>query len=362
MPSSGSVHGTVGGDGEFSYLDWQVASQDVANNRSLINWQAGWLFVTYSCRGLRQAVGVIDGNTVYSDTAAGDHVHAYNSGHEHRPGTGNLQTASGSLYIGHNSDGTKTISASMTMTGFSGQVSAGSGSFALPDIPRLNGAPSTPVLSEITADTIRVVWTDGVGGAPITNRQVGFGTDPNTPDDIVDVDNDEVFTDLEWGTTYYFWARTQNAAGNSPWSGRASATTLTGPESTDTPTISDVKQTSFVVSWVPPEGDGGSPITEYQVAVNDVDDPDTADLFSSPDSPRLITGLDPYTTYYVWVRAVNAIDTATWSSSTSDRTLAGARVNQSGVWKQAIPYVRAGGVWKVAQPFIKVVGVWKETS
>lgn len=269
MVTSGSVSGTHVSDGnDNSYLDWQVASQDTVNNKTTINWQVGWHFVGYSCRGLRLGSGVINGVTVYHDTDSGDGVHSYNAAHDHRPGTGKLQTASGTAVITHNSDGTKTFSASVGMTGYSGQVSNGTASFALPTIPRSPGAPTTPVISDIKQTSVVVSWTPNASdGLPVTSYTIGYGTDSSAP------------------------------------------TTTT----------------------------------------------------TSTTSPKTITGLDPATKYYFWVKATNSAGTGPYSASSNAETIAGARVNVGGTWVKAIPYVRVGGVWKLATPWVKTLGVWKET-
>ena len=265
MPSSGEIQGNHISDfGEYSWLDWQVATQDVAGNRTLINWQFGWQFVHYSCRGLRNGEAWISGNAVYYNHAGGDGVHSFNSGHDHRP---RLQVASGSIWLGHNADGTGSISLGVTLTGFSGFVSTGSGSDALPTIPRISSAPSTPNLTEVTQTSFRSTWNAATDGAPIDFEQFSLstGTDPDAGT-INFSDTDDTFTGLTPGTVYHVWARSHNVAGYSAWSGMATT-----------------------------------------------------------------------------------------------KTIAGARVNVGGVWKEAIPYVRDGGVWKLARPWNKALGIWKET-
>lgn len=230
MPTSGTVNGNSVDGGEASYLTWSLTSQDTTNNRSTVAWQAGWHFATYSCRGLRQGSASMNGTPVYHDYDPGDGVHGYNSGHDHRPGSGRLQTASGSIVIPHNSDGTKTFTAAVSLNGWQDQVSNGSTSFALPTIARLSNAPSTPVISNITQKTLDVTFTDGGGGAAVDSRQISYstsGTDPNAGT-IVSSDGSTSISALTPGTLYYFWARTHNSAGYSAWSARAQAQTIAG--------------------------------------------------------------------------------------------------------------------------------------
>lgn len=245
---------------EGSYFAIQVATQDVASNQSLINWQMGWHFVATSCRGLRQGRANINGINVYYNYNSGDGVHTYNSGHRHKP---QLQIASGSIWIGHAADGTGWLNLYVTMTGWQGLVSTGQVGYTLPTIPRFSSAPSTPVISDIRQNSVYVTFSDGTGGAPIQERHLGWGTSP-TPNQFMISDGSDTVSGLSPATTYYFSARTLNTAGWSPWSGVSSATTL-----------------------------------------------------------------------------------------------AGANINVSGTWHDAVPYVNVNGVWRLARPWVKSDGIWK---
>jgi len=268
MSTSGSVTGAHVSDGnENSYLDWQLASQDTAGNFSTINWQAGWHFVTYSCRGLRQGNAVVNGTTVWHDFDSGDGVHAFNGAHDHRSGSGKLECAHGQIKITHNSDGTKSFSGSISLVGFSSQTSAGSASFSLPTISRIPSVPTKPFVEFFDQTSVRISWVESTSGGPGPyTYTIGYGKDPDTP---------------EHTTT--------------------SSSTL-----------------------------------------------------------KTITGLDPASNYYFWVKATNAVGTSAYSPSSLVHTIAGARVMDGGVWKEAVPYVRDGGVWKLARPWVKAVGEWRE--
>jgi hypothetical protein len=232
MATSGTVTGNVVAGSEYSYLNWQLVTQEVDNNRSLINWQSGWHFPSNTCRGLRNGDAGINGAFVWYNHNSGDAVHAFNSGHLSGGGHPSLQTASGSIWIGHNGDGTKSVSMSVTTTGWDGGpnlVSTGVSSFALPTIPRISNPPALPVIADIKQTSVVVVWSDGGGGAPVDEREVGYGTDPNTVITIITGANGyQPVTGLLPGTTYYFWARTHNSAGYSAWSPRAQAQTIAG--------------------------------------------------------------------------------------------------------------------------------------
>lgn len=226
--SSGTVLGNNVDGSEGSWLNWQVASQNPGGNYTTLNWQAGWRFSTTSCRGLRLALGVINGTTVYDDHDAGDGVHAYVSGHDHRP---QLQTSSGSINVPHNPDGTKTFSASMKMTGFSGLLSQGSSTWTLPPIANVPDAPSAPVISNATPTSVDLSWSpNDDGGLPIFAFEIGYSTDPDDPEDnlINNVTSPYTLTGLDPGVTYYFWVRAENAVGDSDFSERTSTATVAG--------------------------------------------------------------------------------------------------------------------------------------
>jgi len=360
MPSSGSITGNHVADGnEFVFMNWQVASQDVAGNRSLINWQLGWDFVTYSCRGLRNGEAWINAGSYYYDHGAGDHVHAYNSGHDHR--VPNLQVASGSVWIAHNADGTGSISLSATLTGFSGSVSSASGSFSLPTIARFSNPPSTPVISSLDQDSFVATFSDGSGGAPIDSRQLSYstGTDPNAGT-IIASDGSDTISGLTQGTAYNVWARTHNSAGYSDWSPMATATTWSVPGAPVVDPISGVTQVQAVVSWTAPYN-GGTAITSYEVGYSTINSSSGLTIVTAT-SPKTITSLNPGIKYYFFVRANNAVGSGPWSASKSATMIAGARINVGGVWKSAVPYVKVSGVWRVARPWVKVLGTWKEST
>lgn len=227
MPSSAQLDGNAVADtpSENVRMSWSVVTQEVDNNRSLVAWSFGWHFGTYSCRGLRQGQIIINGNTYYYNFAGGDGIHTYNGGHDHRP---YFEVASGSVWLGHNGDGTGIINSYIAMTGFSGQFSEGWGEWALPTIPRLSSPPSTPVVSNVRQTTADISFTDGGGGAPIDSRQIGYGTNPSSPTTTISSDGSDTLTGLTPATTYYVWARTHNAVGYSDWSPRTSFHTIGG--------------------------------------------------------------------------------------------------------------------------------------
>ena len=85
-----------------------------------------------------------------------------------------------------------------------------------------------------------------------------------------------------------------------------------------TPTISNVSSTSFFVNWTDPGGGVGAIDFRrlvYSLTTN-VNDGITIDT----DGSTSVTGLDPGTTYYVWVRVHNAAGYSAWSPRASTTT------------------------------------------
>lgn len=93
---------------------------------------------------------------------------------------------------------------------------------------RIPDAPGAVVLSEVTQTTVKAVFTGNYeGGTPVTTWQIGYGTDPDTPQTYLNGYNMTII-DLEPGVTYYFWSRGQNSVGWSPLSAVRSITTIAG--------------------------------------------------------------------------------------------------------------------------------------
>lgn len=223
-------------------------------------------------------------------------------------------------------------------------------------------APTSVSFSNVGSTSLVATFgSNGDGGSPITEWRVEYGTDPNAPQISVVYNGPTTITGLNPGTTYYFWSRGLNALGAGPYSPRTQVTMLRVP---DSPTITDVTETSQISTKIAfaPGADGGSPITSYQVGwttVEGVFAPTTSILATSP---QLVTGLLPATTYYFRARAQNSVGWSSWGPLRVVKTIAGARVNVAGLWKDAVPYVRDGGVWKLARPWVKDIGVWKESQ
>lgn len=221
-------------------------------------------------------------------------------------------------------------------------------------------APSVPALSAIGSTTLNVTFSDGPNnGAAIDSRQITYGLSSTGGTTTISSDGSTAITGLTPGSKYYFWARTHNAKGYSPWAGPSSATTLNVPSAPAQPLLSSVTATTVDVSFTPSSSTGGSAITSYQIGWGSSSTAPTSTMTAS--SPQIITGLQPGVKYYFWVRAVNAVGNGPWSVVNTATTIAGVYMNVGGVWKLAVAYVNVGGTWKVAEVWSRSVGVWNRT-
>lgn len=122
------MQGNTVDSNNYFFIDWNLNSQNVGGNYSNISWWAYWHF---------------QGNDRQLDNGyanLGD-VNRWSNGGRIYNYSGNFSTrdmllASGSLDIGHNADGTKTLNVAGGTTGYNGSRSEGSGSWGLPTIAR----------------------------------------------------------------------------------------------------------------------------------------------------------------------------------------------------------------------------------
>lgn len=131
------------------YLSWSVGQQDIANNRSLINWTAG----IQAQPGFNPYWGTnaIRINSVYIDgqgnLASGTWSNISMTGGQ------TLPLRSGSVWIGHNSDGTKSFGASLSGWLYANGDQNTSGSWTINTIPR-NSQVTTNASSYVLGDPI----------------------------------------------------------------------------------------------------------------------------------------------------------------------------------------------------------------
>lgn len=71
---------------------------------------------------------------------------------------------------------------------------------------------------------------------------------------------------------------------------------------------SDLKQTSIVLAWNPPEVDGGAEVTHYTVEKREIDRKTWATVKAEVELDKVpfkVSGLAPGTEYYFRIKAVN---------------------------------------------------------
>lgn len=141
MASSGSFN-TSSYSNRYLTFSWWINSQDVANNKTNIGWKlvgAGSASGYYVSGNFKV---VIDGGTVYSSSTR---INLYSG----------TTVASGTLDISHNSDGSKSFSASAEAGIYYIAVNcSGSGSWSLTSIPRQANLTSAPNFNDEGNPTI----------------------------------------------------------------------------------------------------------------------------------------------------------------------------------------------------------------
>lgn len=225
--------------------------------------------------------------------------------------------------------------------------------------------PNPPAITSLTAaDTSVVVkTTDGNNnGDAIDLRQIIRNTSGTTSGGTTTNATGLTTTvgGLIPGKLYYFWARTHNAKGYSGWSPVKSIATLNTPPAPNTPIVSDPTQTSVIASFTD-NGGGGLPITGREIGYGKSTITGVEASVTYTDV-MTIPNLDPGTVYYFWSRVRNSVGWSAYSVPAILRTVAGARININGVYKDAVPYVNVSGTWKIARPWGRVGGVWEEST
>ena len=147
MATSGSFN-TSAYSNRYLKFSWSVQSQSVASNTTTISWSltgAGSASGYYKAGNFKV---VINGSTVYS-TSQNDRINLYNG----------TQVASGTFTIAHNSDGTKSFTASAQAGIYTYAVNCtGSGTFTLPTIARasiINSVTGSRITDTFSVNTTK---------------------------------------------------------------------------------------------------------------------------------------------------------------------------------------------------------------
>lgn len=164
------------------------------------------------------------------------------------------------------------------------------------------------------------------------------------------------FTVTTSQTVTFTLAATGTEGLGGPYTHTASIDRGTVPNRPSRPTITAVTHNSISVTFQDGYSDAG-PITGRQLLYGL--DPKKWTHAMNSDGSDTITGLHPGRTYYIWARNRNAKGWSDKSLRAEATTRGVVRVKVSGVWREAVPYVRQGGVWKQALPYTKRAGAWK---
>ena len=144
--NSGQCVTSTDGDGSYFYVNWQQASQDIANNKTTINYQYGVHCGTnYYSNAVRiDYVNIneqqVKGSQTYSNLNRGDH-----------------ELGSGSMDIYHGSDGTKTFNINLSGKNWRVSTVTGSKDFTLNSIPRYTSVTQWSVTS-VTETSATLTW------------------------------------------------------------------------------------------------------------------------------------------------------------------------------------------------------------
>lgn len=167
------------------------------------------------------------------------------------------------------------------------------------------------------------------------------------------------------GSSYTFGGKMDQL----PYSGLSASvsTTVSIPTGLPTapgrPSATNITTVGVRISWAAPSSNGGSSVTSYQLQrYRGASTSGTLESTTSHTVAVNVTGLTPGTQYTFRVRSRNANGYGPWSTTRTIRTKNAVWVRVSGVWRQAIPYVKHAGTWKEATAMVRHNGTWRSTG
>ena len=218
------------------------------------------------------------------------------------------------------------------------ETAAGRGGWSTARSGTPGNKPDAPAIDSITiaSASLTVAWTAASTGGTANRYDLRHkqSSDPDLPASWTTASSiwtigsgtlEYELTQLENGTSYDVQIHGGNSSGAGPWSTSASATPQGVPGAPDLDNVAPGPR-QLTVSWKPPDSDGGSNITSYDLRHKKSADPDEPASWTdvlmvwSTGAGALeyeIAALENGTSYDVQVRAVNSIDPGPWSISES---------------------------------------------
>lgn len=242
----------------------------------------------------------------------------------------------------------------------------GTGGFSTPiNRTTVPPAPKPLGIDQITGYSFRYRFSSqGNGGSSILQWQIGYGTNANSPQAFMTSSGTSTINALDRNTNYYVWSRGRNALGWGPWSARSAVKThnIPWPPISYTPTDIEHQAMTFKIK---DNGNGGMPIVAREFQVWSEPDFDGAPIYSfanriklpwpsqdwwattkPPNAEAGVRDLLPGIRYYWRARVANSVGPSPWSTVRSAKTLPGVYINDEGIIKLGIPYVKAKGKWR----------------
>lgn len=227
-------------------------------------------------------------------------------------------------------------------------------------------APGQPSASSITGTGFYSAWTAltdwGGNNTGTYEVQIDDNSGFTSPTTYTQSTLNKTFSGLTPGVLYYVRVRGTNAAGGGTWSATRSVQLLDYATAPQSLTLSNILATGFDVSWAAPADDGGAAVTSYRIQV--ATDAGFTNLILNTTQTglsRSVTGLDPNTTYYVRVQAINSVGGGAYAS-TSSSTISAQFIKKNGAWQPVVgAFIKKSGVWReVVAIFVKKSGTWHQ--
>lgn len=209
-------------------VDAAVQSQNRAGNYSIIYWR---IYVVKSNAYGHMATTNM-GNHGNAQSSVGQVWGNGNMAYEFRNGSsnGSFLIADGTFRVNHNGVGEASYYFSASLTYYAlGSASASTGWRNLPRLATEPPRPRPVAFHNVRQTEVTYQFTsNGDGGTPVREWQIGYGTNPNGPQYYTGSNGRTVLGALSPATTWYVWSRGRNDIGWSDWSTRSSVVTKAG--------------------------------------------------------------------------------------------------------------------------------------